>query len=65
VLALSAKPSKAEGAIPPLRVFSFLHCEPQNVTGAGPAAAWSPMTKMPRLGNAKTITLLLASTDGR
>src|SRR6476646_9843174 len=62
-LSASANPLKADGAEPPLRPFCLAHCAPQNVRVA--PVAWSPRMKMPRLGNAKTIRLLLASADGR
>src|SRR5665213_244969 len=63
---LSAKPLKEAGAPPPVRAFCPAHCAPQNVTFEGFAVTVvSPRTKIPRLGNAKTIALCEASLDGK
>lgn len=51
-----SKPLKADGAEPPLNVFSFPHCAPQKVTGVPNAAFPSPITKVPPATVAKTRT---------
>src|SRR5262245_31172694 len=60
----SAKPLKAFGAGPPLRVLTFAHCAPQNVTDAAGDALTSPTVKTPPVGNAKIIVFAL-SESGR
>src|SRR5262249_6373661 len=46
----------AAGAAPPLSVFSFHHCAPQNVTAVPFVAFPSPMTNVPPAGVAKMST---------
>src|SRR5437016_3282050 len=42
-----AQPLNDAGAAPPLRVLSFHHCAPQNVTALPTVALPSPITKLP------------------
>src|SRR5437763_3932905 len=58
---VSAKPLNVAGALPPLRLFAFAHCAPQNCTV--PVALLSPMTNAPPLGAApNTVAVLVAVT---
>src|SRR5581483_2563085 len=62
-LGVSANPLKANGVT--VVVFCVAHRAPQKVTVEEAVVAdESPSVKMPRLGNAKTITLFVASADG-
>jgi len=59
-----SKPLNEAGALPPVRLFSFDHCAPQNVTEVPIAALLSPITKLPPLAttqktNAEVEELLL------
>jgi hypothetical protein len=47
LLGLDSKPLNAAGAVPPLSVFRFHYCAPQNVTFVPTAAFPSPITKLP------------------
>ena len=47
VLGSFSKPLKADGASPPLNVFSFAHCALQKVTWVPTAEFPSPITKLP------------------
>src|SRR5437016_821558 len=58
VAGLRAKPLKLAGAGPPLRVFSFHHWGPQNVTAVPGVLLPSPITNAPPPGkNAKISTV--------
>jgi hypothetical protein len=41
-----ANPLKESGAEPPLKLFCFAHCAPQNITDLPTTAFLSPMTKL-------------------
>ena len=60
---LSAKPLNADGAEPPLRLFALDHWLSHQVSedsGVAPATVVLPSAKAPRLGNANTITFVVA-----
>src|SRR5437762_10694398 len=54
-VAAFAKPLNEAGAAPPLRTFTFDHCDPQNVTE--PVAVLSPTTKPPPPPGADAYTI--------
>jgi len=57
-----SKPLNADGAVPPLSVFSCHHESPHQVTVEEPAAdaVTSPSVNAPRLGKANTIADVLS-----
>src|SRR5207249_748997 len=60
-----AKPLKAAGAAPPLRLFSFHHWAPQKVTLVPAALFLSPITKAPPPGAKEATSVALVSEEGR